>query len=139
MRGSTTTLQSMADKAAIGFSVLCAVHCVALPAIAAVLPSLLALGLDDETFHTWLVIVVIPLSAFALTLGCCKHREMNIVCIGVMGLLLLCLVPFLGHELLGEYGERLFTLAGALLIAVSHVKNFLLCRRTNACECPDQN
>ncbi|MGB1139980.1 MAG: MerC domain-containing protein [Halioglobus sp.] len=134
-RDYSSTLQPLADRAAIGLSLLCVVHCLALPVLLVMLPSLAGLGLDDDRFHTWLVVVVIPLSAFALTLGCARHRNMNILYTGVAGLVVLCLAPLLGHDMLGEMGERALTLAGAGLIALSHVRNFRLCRNGAACDC----
>lgn len=131
------SLQALVDRTAVGLSLLCAVHCLALPLAIALLPSLSALGLADEAFHTWLALAVIPLSAFALTLGCKAHRQMVVFYTGLAGLSLLCLPLLLGHELLGESGEKTLTLAGAVLIAASHIKNFRLCRQSRACECPD--
>src|SRR6056297_2916241 len=134
MRNYPNTLQPVADRLAIGLSMLCALHCLALPLATALLPSLLGMGLEDESFHVWLVIIVIPLSAFALTLGCTKHRNKSVLYIGMLGLGILCLAPLLGHDLLGEVGERLLTLAGSILIALSHVRNFRLCRQGDICE-----
>ncbi|MEM6583416.1 MAG: MerC domain-containing protein [Pseudomonadota bacterium] len=137
MRDQAKNLRPIADKAAIGLSALCAVHCLAVPIIAVTLPSLAAMGLADESFHIWLVIFVIPFSAFALTLGCTKHRNMTVLFLGVLGMICLCLGPILGHDVLGENGERLLTLAGATLIAVSHIRNFTLCRDSDGRECQD--
>ena len=137
MRDQINTLQPAADKAAIGLSLLCAVHCLVLPLVIALLPTLAAYGLADEAFHTWVVLAVIPLSAFALTMGCKKHRQKSVLYTGLMGLFLLCLTPLLGHELLGETGEKALTLAGAALIAASHIKNFRLCRNETACVCAE--
>ncbi|EEB78821.1 MAG: MerC domain-containing protein [Halioglobus sp.] len=137
MRDPINILQPAADKAAIGLSLLCAVHCLLLPLSIALLPSLAVYGLADEAFHTWIILAVIPLSAFALTMGCKKHRRTDVLYIGAFGLLLLCLTPLLGHELLGEAGEKILTLSGAALIATSHIKNFRLCRSEDACACPD--
>ena len=135
-RTYTSGLQPLADRAAIGLSLLCVLHCLALPLLLVMLPSLVGLGLDDERFHIWLIIVVIPLSAFALTLGCAKHRNKSVLYIGIVGLGVLCLAPLIGHDLLGEMGERLLTLLGATLIAISHIRNFSLCRRGETCDCP---
>ena len=137
MRHQIYSLQPVVDKAAIGLSLLCAVHCLALPLAIALLPSLAAVGLADEAFHTWIVLAVIPLSTFALTLGCKKHRQMGVLYTGLLGLSFLCLTPLLGHELLGEAGEKILTLAGAGLIAASHINNFKLCQKGRACGCPD--
>lgn len=134
MRNYPNTLQPVADRLAIGLSMLCALHCLALPLATALLPSLLGMGLEDESFHIWLVIVVIPLSAFALTLGCAKHQHRGVLYTGMLGLAILCLAPLLGHDLLGEMGERVITLAGSILIALSHVTNFRLCRQGASCE-----
>jgi len=137
MRNQINSILPLADKAAIGLSLLCLVHCLALPLAVVLVPSLVALGLDDERFHIWLVIVVIPLSTFALTLGCARHRRSGVILVGLLGLSILSVTPLLGHEQLGESRERLLTLIGAALIAASHCKNFLLCRQVDTCECPD--
>ena len=137
MRDQINILQPVADKGAIGLSLLCAAHCLALPLIITLLPSLAAYGLADEALHTWIILAVIPLSTFALTMGCKRHREFSVLYTGCTGLLLLCLAPLLGHELLGEAGEKGLTLAGAALIAASHIKNFRLCRKEAHCDCPD--
>ena len=137
MRNPINNLQPAADKAAISLSLLCAAHCLALPLLIALLPSLTALGLADEAFHKWVVIAVIPLSAFALTLGCNKHRQMGVLYIGLLGLILLCATALLGHEILGEHGEKMLTLTGASLIALSHIRNYRLCQKGRSCECID--
>lgn len=137
MRNQIHNLQPAADKAAISLSLLCAAHCLALPLVIALLPPLTAVGLADEAFHTWIVVAVIPLSALALTLGCNRHRQLGVLYIGLLGLLLLCLAALLGHEALGEAGEKVLTLAGAVLIAVSHFRNYLLCQKGSSCECAD--
>lgn len=137
MSNYTNALQSMADKASIGLSVLCALHCLALPLVVVLLPSLVALGLEDESFHLWLVIVVIPVSAYALVMGCSKHRRMGVLYIGLLGMGILCLAPFVGHEFLGELGEKLLTLIGAVLIAATHIRNYRLCRQSTSCNCAE--
>jgi hypothetical protein len=128
-------IRLLADKTAIGLSLLCSLHCLALPVAAALLPSLVALGLPDEAFHLWMVIGVIPISALALTLGCRAHRNFVVMAIGVTGLSVLCVPLLMGHELLGEWGERLLTLLGAFCIAISHYRNFRLCQNHSGCEC----
>lgn len=138
MRNYSEALQPFADKASIGLSFLCLLHCLALPLLVVLVPSFVALGLEDERFHIWLVVVVIPLSAFALTLGCTRHRHVGVLLTGAVGLLFLCMAPLLGHDVLGESGERLTTLVGSVLIAASHFKNALLCRQETTCECSER-
>ncbi|MEM1110273.1 MAG: MerC domain-containing protein [Pseudomonadota bacterium] len=117
-----------ADKVAIGLSLLCCAHCLFVPLALAFAPALVSFGLADEGFHLWLVFAVIPISVIALSWGCRTHRSLSVIATGLLGLAILCTPLLLGHEVVGEWGERLLTVAGALLIAFSHLKNFRLCQ-----------
>lgn len=121
-------VQTVADKTAIGLSTLCAIHCLMLPVAIVMLPSLLATSFGDESFHQWLLLAVIPSSAIALTLGCRKHGRWGVVTTGVLGLSVLVFTAFFGHDLLGELGEKVASIAGALLIVAGHLQNHLACR-----------
>ncbi|MCP8900772.1 MerC domain-containing protein [Gilvimarinus xylanilyticus] len=133
--------QILTDKLAITLSLACAIHCLALPLLLALLPSLAALALDHESFHFWMVVAVIPSSLYALTLGCKKHRRVRVLLLGTIGLTLLVLAVALGEARIGEAGEKLLTLAGATCVALGHWMNFRLCRthESKACPCPSQN
>ncbi len=120
--------QFFLDKAAIALSALCAFHCLALPILIGVLPSIGALGLGDEMFHKVLLFAVIPLSIVALWLGCQKHKSYVVVLFGGVGLLLMIFAATLGHDLTGEVGEKALTFIGASLIAFGHWRNYRLCR-----------
>ena len=117
-----------ADKTAIFLSVLCSQHCLLTPVALVMVPSLVGLGLGDEAFHLWMVVAVVPLSLFALTMGCTRHGNKSLLLLGLTGLGVLCSPFVIGHEALGEWGERGLTLLGAAIIALSHFRNFLLCR-----------
>jgi hypothetical protein len=43
----------------------------------------------------------------------------------------LCMTALFGHDYLGEELEKLFTLVGAILVALSHFFNFRLCQLKN--------
>ena len=53
--------------------------------------------------------------------------------LGFTGLTVLVIAASLGHDGLGETGERAATLVGSILIALGHLRNFSLCRRMD-CE-----
>ena len=128
------------DKAAIGLSLLCAVHCLMLPVILVVLPSLAVTIFGGEQFHLWMLAGVLPISLFALTLGCRLHRDIRVVFMGIGGLIVMLLAALYGHDLFGEVGEKVITLLGASLVALSHVRNQFLCRRSQAqCHCDTNN
>ena len=61
------TAHAITDKLAIGLSLMCAIHCLAITSLIGLLPSMVALPLENKAFHFWLVVAVIPSSAYALT------------------------------------------------------------------------
>lgn len=128
-------LQPLSDKTAIGLSLLCTLHCLALPILLIAFPNVLSLQLNNEAFHFWMILAVIPISIFALTLGCKQHKRFQLLIIGAIGLLLLFMAIILPESLLGEQGEKILTLIGAGLIAIGHFKNFKLCQPTKECAC----
>ena len=127
-----------ADKAAIGLSLVCVVHCLLTPVAIAMIPALGATFLEDESFHYAVLFLVLPTSLFALSLGCRKHGHFKILITGLLGLFVLFLVPILGEDVTGETGEKILTVAGAAIIAYAHVRNFTLCRQRD-CHAADES
>ena len=125
---SPKELTQSADKAAIGLSFICALHCLLLPAAIALLPSAAMFGFDDEWFHRLLLVVVLPISVFALVSGLKRHQNKSVLTIGITGLIILIVDAAFGHEVFGETGERLITLLGSVSVAISHLWNFHLCQ-----------
>ena len=117
------------DKAAIGLSMVCAVHCLLLPVALVLLPALAANSFGDESFHSWMLLAVLPTSIFALTMGCRQHRNYSVMATGLLGLAILTLAILFGHDWMGETWEKVATLAGALFIALGHFKNHRLCKK----------
>ena len=126
------------DHFAIGVSALCIAHCLLLPILLVALPVLGQSFLGSETLHVLLVYAVIPSSLFALSVGCSQHKKKSFMLLGILGMIFLVLgisVEILGMD---HDWEQRFTLAGALMIAFAHVRNFQKCREANAhnnCKC----
>ncbi len=135
------SIQVFTDKLSIGLSMLCVIHCLVLPFMLVLVPSWIAVQLGNEAFHAWMVFAVLPTSIYALTSGCKKHKDYRLIALGICGLLLLVLAVMIGEHLLGHLGEKLMTLTGATLLAISHFWNFRLCHQHGAqdenCACPD--
>lgn len=128
------SIQAVTDQTSIGLSLVCAVHCLFVPVLLVAVPSLASLPLESETFHAWMIVAVLPISVFALTLGCKKHKRYKILILGLLGLS--SLVSALVFEsLVGEAGEKLLTLLGAGLIAWGHFTNFKLCQQHDKPNC----
>ena len=122
----------------MSLSLLCALHCLVSPLLIVMLPSLVALQFDDEAFHVWMVLAVIPISVYALTMGCKKHKRYRLLGLGLFGLLLLVSAIFSGEALIGDFWEKALTVTGAVIIALGHYWNYRLCRQPPAfCACPD--
>ena len=126
-------LSMLLDRASIGLSVICVLHCFATPILLAFAPSLLALPVADEKFHAVLIFMILPASLVALTLGCRRHEDMSVFYWGGSGLFVLVGTLLLGHDLLGDAGEKIMTVFGSGLVVIGHVLNFRSCR-TSACE-----
>ena len=120
-------LQSVSDKTSISLSLLCAAHCLFLPFLLILYPSLASLPMGDEAFHVWMLVAVVPLSMFALYQGYKSHNSKVILSIGFLGIAVLIMTTLLGHDLLSEDLEKMFTLVGALIVAGSHFVNFRKC------------
>lgn len=128
------SLSTSIDKAAIGLSLICAVHCLALPVALVMLPALAATTFGDEHFHRWMLLVVLPTGLVALTMGCRQHRNVSVMATGLLGLTILTLALLFGHTWLGEAWEKAASLTGASLIALGHLRNHTLCKRQQ-CHC----
>lgn len=123
------------DRVAIGASFLCLIHCLLLPILFMLLPSLGATLFANESVHLWLVYLALPASLLALGIGCAHHKRSLFVILGALGL---CSLVFgIAVEPLGlkHSLEPLFTALGALLIMFAHVRNFQLCHNSKNCEC----
>ena len=115
------------DKVAIGFSAICALHCILLPVALIFLPALSTTFVGSEDFHNALLYFVVPSSAIALFLGCKMHGKNHVYVYGAVGIGALLIASFFGHDLFGESGEKLLTLLGAGIISLGHIKNQKLC------------
>ena len=123
------------DKTAIAFSSLCVLHCLALPLLTVLLPTLAILPFDQELFHLAMVACVLPTSIYAITMGCKKHKKLSIAFTAALGLTALVAAVVFGESHLGEIGEKLLTTIGAVIIAIAHIRNYKLCQQSESCSC----
>ncbi len=128
-------VQARSDQVSMGLSFLCAGHCVVSPLAVISLPSAFGMSLEGEALHFFMLFLVIPLSVFALTMGCKNHGRIRFAVFGGIGLALMIAAVALGEQMLGHYGERVLTLTGAGIIALCHLYNYRLCRHSEGCEC----
>ena len=120
--------QSILDKVSIGASTLCAIHCAFLPIILATIPALSHLPAENHEFHIALVFIIVPMSLLAGFLGCSKHKDKWVLSGLAVGLTTLVVTALFGHDLVGEFGEKAFTIGASLILALAHWRNYKLCR-----------
>jgi len=118
MDNSASTTTDLLDRTAIVLSGLCVIHCLALPLLIIVAPFLGEFV--DGHLHAQMLVIVLPLSGGALALGFRRHRNIRIVIAGVVGMLLLTLGGTIMHDQFGIVADRLFTITGAITLAVCH-------------------
>ena len=121
--------RSYLDAAAVVLSGICMLHCLALPLVLTILPIVNISLLDETTFHTLMLIVILPVSLVALTIGCRKHKDLLTIGLGAVGLGILAFTAFFGHEFFGLTGERFVTSLGGVILAAAHIQNYRCCRR----------
>ena len=122
------------DRAAICFSSLCIFHCLLLPVLLVAYPIGIVITFSDEIFHQIMVSVALPLSLASLYVGYGHHKHNQLVVLGGIGIVMLVLPLITPHELISESGETWLTVAGAVILCMTHVVNFRLCAIEQACE-----
>jgi len=128
--------QQNSDKIAMTLSMICVIHCFFVPSFLIIGAGYLSLTIDNEFVHKAIVLLAIPISLFALAIGYKNHKTSSFIPMAVFGLLVLILAVVLGESVLGETGERIFTLFGSAALAYAHYKNYQTCKELD-CSCHD--
>jgi hypothetical protein len=119
--------RALFDKIAVGLSGLCLLHCLLLPFVVAILPFLGQF--DDNHLHAEMLIFVVPVSVIALFVGFRRHGQINVILSGAAGLTILATGAFVIHDLYGPMADRLTTVAGSIVLAFTHYRNFRLAKK----------
>ena len=126
--------QVRADKLSITLSLACMIHCLLMPSFLILTSGFLALSIDNELIHRVFLIIVLPVSLYALITGYQNHKILSYLYLGISGLWLLFFAVFFGEGVFGEFAEKSLTLIGSIIVATSHYKNYKACKEL-ACEC----
>ncbi|MFT4711686.1 MAG: hypothetical protein ACJAVI_000067 [Candidatus Azotimanducaceae bacterium] len=119
------------DGLAIVLSGTCMLHCLALPILVTLFPIVQGSLLEEQHFHLIMLVLILPTSLIALTVGCRKHKDKLTMALGTIGLVVLAITALFGHELFGMSGERVITSIGGLVLAAAHIRNYLSCRKVD--------
>ena len=126
--------QANADKASITLSMACMIHCLLMPSFLVLTSGFFALSIDNELIHKAFLIIVLPVSLYALITGYRNHKTISYFYLGTLGLWLLVFAVFFGDGVFGELAEKSLTLLGSIIVASAHYKNYKACKELD-CSC----
>ena len=111
------------ERAAVGASMLCLIHCIGLPLLLAALPALSKLIALPESFHVWVLGFALLTSSAALLPGHRGHRKRLPLAAGSVGITLLAVGALL---LPSSPVETPATVAGSMCLVFAHLSNWRL-------------
>lgn len=126
------SIRAASDFVGIGLSLLCLVHCLALPVLLAFAPAILHNLPGDDVTHRSLAVAVAMVGLIAFRSGYRVHRRRPVLGIFVAGLLLISIAAILGDEVLTAAGEAAVTVCGGILLISAHILNHSFCRSCRA-------
>ena len=125
--------QMNSDKMAISLSAACVIHCLFAPSIIILSYSSIALSVESELIHKAILLLTVPVSIFAISLGYKNHTNNSIIYTGIAGLTILISALLIG-ESIGENAELILTIIGSLMVIACHYRNYRICKKVN-CDC----
>ena len=128
----------MTDKLAMTLSSACVIHCFFSPAFILLTSGMFSFSFDNESVHYLILLIALPVSLYALISGFMNHKTAYLLTVGVFGLFVLLLAVALGESIMGELGEKTFTLIGSFLVVYAHFKNHQACKELD-CSCHDES
>ena len=115
----------MVEGAAASATLLCLVHCLALPVLFLLSPGLLRFIPDSPLVHLAAFAFVVPFAAGAFWLGYRQHGQRGPGLVGLAGLALLALSLWGGWSAVVEHG---LSIPGSMLLVIGHYRNWRLRR-----------
>ena len=128
-------LTDAADRLGAMASLLCAIHCAALPFVLAILPALGLGFLANHGFESGFIAFASVLALTMAVLGYRRHRTARAFALLVPGLLLLWIGGFVFDLGSATSWHTLFVVAGGTCVSLAHIVNLRIAREPPACDC----
>lgn len=120
---------SKLDRVGTLLSLVCALHCIALPFIMTLLPLIGLKFLQDSGVDMVLIVVAVTVALTSLCWGAQIHGRYNL-----LGLVLIALAIFsIAHLFEGQYLHASLMAVGGLTLATAHILNHRLCKNCSGC------
>jgi uncharacterized membrane protein len=123
--------QKTLDISGTILSFLCIAHCVLLPLMVSLLPTIPLKSLQNAYVHFGLLLMVIPVVAFAVHRGYRHHDRIQVPVLASIGVVALLVGGIWGHAL---HLEAHLTIIGSAFLVTTHLLNARYCKI--ACEVP---
>jgi thiol:disulfide interchange protein len=107
------------DKAGIWMSSVCLIHCLGVPLLAIVIPTLENLPDNDSFIHGLALLLIVPVALISFLKGYAAHRKYYIPTLGALGLILL-IVAFFYEE---TAWHSIITSSGGAILVLGHILN----------------
>jgi len=118
------------DKTGMATSMLCILHCIVTPLLAASLPILAA---TEQSTHIGLTLALMTIGLLAFLPGYRRHGRRSMVLLGVIGFTLLCAAVALPEGSSSEAIEMALTVTGGSFLIVAHMSNMYFCKICSVC------
>ncbi len=125
MSNTKTEKPGFWDRIGIGLSSICALHCLLVPVVVALIPLWPAFEELHGYTHLFFFLAIAPTVILSLRR---KHESIATTIYLISGVLIIFIAWFF-NETLGEYGEAGVTLIGSLLLIRGHWLNYKIKRR----------
>ncbi len=116
------------DVAGMAASILCLLHCMAMPLVILAFP-MLGLAHVHDTFHDTLIAAITLPVLLALVPGYLKHRDKTTLLVGCAGLAIFLGAVFVVSPLFGETAEAVFAVISGFMLLYAHLRNRRHCKR----------
>lgn len=117
------SLLPYADMLGMAASLLCMVHCLALPALLLLAPTMTAGLAHDDRTHYCLAMFVTMFCLLGILPGYMQHSQKKVLWMMILGLSLVLLATFASALMLGESLEIPIITVGNLLVVSAHYRN----------------
>jgi hypothetical protein len=126
----TLNYSSNKDIAGVSASLLCVLHCLAMPFLITMLPALAA---TEHKTHSVFAVVILLVGMLAFIPGYRKHRNKTIPAAGAAGVVMIIAVAMLPEMESEEMIETLMVVVGGLTLIAAHLRNAYWCRFCRIC------
>lgn len=132
-------LNESADRAGLIVSVLCCLHCMAIPLLVMFTPSVASI-FENPLIHSLSIFIVVPVGLYAFVKNLKVHSDKRPLIIGVLGMAAILFGHFKHLFLLAEHAghahhvhtigpvEIVASIIGGLALIAAHMLNIKLCR-----------